>query len=211
MFTGLIQDIGTLKKIQTRGNYRVLNVESTIAGQTLQTGESISCDGVCLTVTEFDESTFTVEASQETLNKTIVRGYRAGTKINIERALKAGDQLGGHMVSGHIDDVGTVDYLRAVGQSLELGVIFDSLYDNLVISKGSVAINGVSLTINDSRPGWLTVNIIPHTSRATTLGRLRKSDSVNIEFDLMGKYVAKLMQKDQQSGLTIDKLRESGW
>jgi len=211
MFTGLIQEMGTVKRISTRGNYRVLRVQSGLANETLRIGESISCDGACLTVVECDNMSFTVEASQETTLKTIVGDYRVGSTINLERALKAGDRLGGHIVSGHIDDVGAVDYVRTVGESLELGLNFNSSYDNLVIEKGSVAVNGVSLTINDVKPGWLSVNIIPHTARSTTLGRLKKSDRVNVEFDMLGKYIAKLMQKDRPRGLTKDKLRESGW
>jgi len=211
MFTGLIQDVGTISRINTRRNYRVLCVKSGLAGDDLEIGESISCDGACLTVTGCDDKTFTVEASQETLLRTIAGGYRVGAPVNLERALKANDRMGGHMVLGHVDVVGRVDYSRAVGESIEIALNFNGDYDNLVIEKGSIAVNGVSLTVNDVRSGWLSVNIIPHTARSTTLGRLKKSDPVNIEFDMLGKYVAKIMQKGQSSGLTKDKLRESGW
>ena len=211
MFTGLIQDIGTIKRVSTRGNYRVLRVQYGFAGDTLQIGESISCDGACLTVTEYDDNSFTVEASQETASRTIIEGYRVGSMVNLERALKTGDRLGGHIVSGHVDDIGVVDHVRTVGESLELGFKFDYAYDSLVIEKGSVAVNGVSLTVNGVKPGWLSVNIIPHTVRSTTLGSLKKSDRVNLEFDMLGKYIAKLMTRDQAKGLTKDKLRESGW
>jgi len=211
MFTGLIQDLGTVTRVSTRGNYRVLRVKSCLSGETLQIGESISCDGACLTVTAFDDISFTVEASQETTLRTIADSYRVGSTINLERALKTGDRLGGHVVSGHVDDLGIIDYMRTVGESLELGLQFNKSYDNLVIEKGSVAINGVSLTVNGVKPGWLSVNLIPHTARSTNLGSLKKSDRVNIEFDMLGKYIAKLMHKDRPTGLTKDKLKESGW
>ncbi len=211
MFTGLIQTVGTLKQITKRGNYRVLNIQSSLASENLEIGESISCDGACLTVTAFDNSSFDVEASHESVAKTVISGYRGGSLINLERALQVGQRMGGHMVSGHIDDTGRVDYLKRIGQSWELAVSFDAEFDNFVINKGSVAINGVSLTINEIKSGWLTVNIIPHTISETTLGRVKKKDSVNLEFDLIGKYISKMIHSENKNSLTIEKLRESGW
>ena len=210
MFTGLIQTVGTLKQITPRGNYRVLNIQSSLAGEDLEIGESISCDGACLTVTTFNKSSFEVEASQESVAKTVVSDYRCGSLINLERALQVGQRMGGHMVSGHIDDTGQVDYLKQIGQSWELAVSFDVKFDNFVIDKGSIAINGVSLTINEIKSGWLAVNIIPHTISETTLGRLKKGERVNLEFDLIGKYISKMIHSENNS-LTIEKLRESGW
>jgi len=124
--------------------------------------------------------------------------------------MRLGDRLGGHLVSGHIDAIGKVDYLKAVGQSLELAVLFDSRFDALVIEKGSIAIDGVSLTINQCRAGWLTVNLIPHTSRETTLSDLRAGNSVNLEYDLVGKYIIKSQQSGSR-GVTEETLRGSGW
>jgi riboflavin synthase len=211
MFTGLIQSVGTLKQISARGNYRILTIESSLADGTMEVGESISCDGACLTVTGFDASSFEAEVSQETISKTIINSYRVGSGINIERAVKAGDRLGGHIVNGHVDDTARVDYQKAVGQSIELAVAFDRKYDAWVVAKGSVALNGVSLTINEVKPGWLSVNIIPHTAELTNLKQLKKGDRVNIEFDIIGKYVSKMIQKDKPGGLTREKLKESGW
>lgn len=210
MFTGLIQTVGTLKQITPRGNYRVLNIQSSLAGENLDIGESISCDGACLTVTAFNKSSFEVEASQESVAKTAISDYRSGSLINLERALQVGQRMGGHMVSGHIDDTGRVDYLKQIGQSWELAVSFDVMFDNFVIDKGSIAINGVSLTINEIKSGWLAVNIIPHTISETALGRLKKGERVNLEFDLIGKYISKMIHNENNS-LTIEKLRESGW
>lgn len=210
MFTGLIEDIGTLKQLRTRDDYRVLGIESRIAEE-LKVGESVSCDGACLTVTALKGRIFEVEASPETERKTIVGYYRRGTRINLERAVRVGDRLGGHIVSGHVDSTGTVSLARKTGESRELGITFDSSYDDLVIEKGSVAINGVSLTVNRVKSGWLSVNIIPHTAAMTTLGEIVNADKVNIEFDLLGKYVLRILSKNHNSGLTVDKLRESGW
>lgn len=211
MFTGLIQTVGTLKDVRPRGNYRVLAIEASFDDKPLKVGESVACDGVCLTVTNFKRSSFEVDVSQESLARTIIGHYRAGAKINLERALKAGDRLGGHMVSGHIDDTGILDVIKTVGDSIRLAVSFETQYDGLVIDKGSVAINGVSLTINETRPGWLSVNIIPHTATMTNLGLLKKGDRVNLEFDMIGKYIQKVTTKGNKGNLTIEKLRESGW
>ncbi|MEW6412954.1 MAG: riboflavin synthase [Candidatus Zixiibacteriota bacterium] len=211
MFTGLIEAVGLLENVRERGGYRLLKIKTEMAAQGLKVGESIACDGACLTVTEYGGGAFVVEASQETVARTIVGEYHKGSRINLERALKAGDRLGGHLVSGHIDDTGKVEYLKAVGDSLELAVSFDSIYDELVIEKGSISINGVSLTVNKTKPGWLSVNLIPHTARVTTLGEMKKGTAVNLEFDMIGKYILKATNKQKHGNLTIEKLRESGW
>jgi riboflavin synthase len=211
MFTGLIQTLGTLRNLASRGNYRILSIESTLAGEALQVGESISCDGACLTVKSFDRLSFEVEVTQETIRRTIISGYKIGRAINLERSVKTGERLGGHLVNGHVDCTGTVNILKSAGESLELAVSYDLRYDLYVVGKGSVTLNGVSLTVNDSRPGWLAVNIIPHTAEMTNLGRLKSGQQLNIEFDIIGKYVAKMLDKDNTGKLTAEKLRESGW
>lgn len=211
MFTGLIETVGVLRGVHSRGNYRVFAIESSLPWEDIELGESIACDGACLTVVEAAEGCFTVEASQETIARTIAGTYAPGARIHLERALQVGSRMGGHMVSGHIDDTGLVEYLRSVGESLELAVCFDPAFDPLVIEKGSVAINGVSLTVNETTPGRLTVNLIPHTASATTLRDLAPGSRVNLEFDMIGKYVLKATGQSDKKGLTIDKLLESGW
>jgi len=211
MFTGLVESVGTIKQVQRHGEYRILFVASSLADDNLALGESIACDGACLTVVSASKSLFVVEASQETARYTILDKYAVGSRVNLERALKAGSRMGGHFVSGHVDDTGVVDYVRPVGQSLELAVRYDPRYDELVIDKGSIAVNGVSLTINASRPTWFSVNLIPFTVRETTLGQVKAGDSVNLEFDMIGKYVLKMKKSTEHTTLTKDKLIESGW
>lgn len=177
----------------------------------LQIGESISCDGVCLTVVGVGKNSFSVDVSPESVSCSIAGGYKIGSLINLERALKLGDRLGGHQVSGHVDDVGSVTEIKPVGKSIELAVSFDKKYDALVIEKGSIAINGVSLTVNKTQPGTLAINLIPHSAAMTTLASLKRGARVNLEFDLVGKYIVKFNRLKESPGLTRQKLIESGW
>jgi len=211
MFTGLTETTGAIKSLRQRGDYLVIAIDSDLSEQPLTLGESVACDGVCLTVVSSTSSSFTVEASAETTNHSVLRSYKTGTVVNLERALKVGDRLGGHFVSGHVDVVGKVDYLKTVGESLELAIEFDKRHDKLVVEKGSIAIDGLSLTVNKTRPGWFCVNIIPHTARVTTINSLTKRSKVNLEFDLIGKYVLKMHDPDTSETLTKNKLIESGW
>jgi riboflavin synthase len=211
MFTGLIETVGTVAEVRSRGNYRVFGIESELPLDEIVLGESIACDGPCLTVVAVEAGRFVVEASQETLARTTLGGFASGRRLNLERALQVGSRLGGHFVSGHIDDAGTLEYARQVGESWELAVIYDPQFDPLVIEKGSIAINGVSLTVNACRTGRLTVNLIPHTYEATALRYVAPGGKVNLEFDLIGKYIIKMSRGKESGGLTKDKLLESGW
>lgn len=211
MFTGLIEEIGTVRDLKTRNNYRVLSIEAVRIGGELRIGESVACDGACLTVVSSSRSQFVVEASQETAARTILDSYRPGSKINLERAMKLGERLGGHLVSGHVDAVGELVRIRPEGDSLELTVRFDKRFDSLVIEKGSIALNGISLTINKVSSGLASMNIIPHTAHATTVSKMKERERVNIEFDMIGKYILKSTGHGQGLGLTRDKLIESGW
>ncbi len=211
MFTGLIETIGSLEKITDNNDYKVMQIKSDLPFSELQLGESISCDGACLTVVQFDKNSFTVEASKETAERTIISHYKIGQKINLERAMQLGGRMGGHIVSGHIDCRGKVESISPVGNSIELFISYENKFDNLVIEKGSIAINGISLTINKVSNGKFSVNIIPHTEQKTTLSKMQQSDLVNLEFDMIGKYIAKSIHKNENKSLTIDKLLESGW
>jgi len=210
MFTGLIEDMGIISEIKSRNNYRILTIESNIITDELSLGDSISCDGACLTVVNKSSNRFSVEASQETEVRTILKSYHKNSKINLERALKVGSRLGGHFVSGHIDCMGVVDSLKTIGDSLQININYDKSFDKFIIEKGSIAINGISLTINENSPGSFSVNLIPHSVDKTTVSKWKKSDPVNLEFDMIGKYVLNI-NKNNNNTLTKDKLFESGW
>ena len=211
MFTGLIESVGAVYDLRQRGDYTVLTIDAAFTGEPLVMGESIAVDGTCLTVVSFEEQRFAVEASAESAARTIVGSYSIGSRVNLERAMKLGARMGGHFVSGHIDERGSISSLRRVGESLELTLTFDRRFDPLVIEKGSIAINGVSLTINKVEPGLCTVNIIPHTATNTTLRELKQGQQANLEFDMIGKYILKSKLSTQRDVLTEEKLRESGW
>ena len=179
MFTGLIEDVGLIRDIRTRGNYQVLTIETCLADGTMAIGDSLSCDGACLTVTVVEDGRLVVEASQETASRTILDYYKAGQNLNLERALKVGQRLGGHFVLGHVDCTGKIDLIKPVGDSVEVAVSYDTDFDPLVIEKGSIAVNGMSLTVNSVRSGWLSVNLIPHTVGQTTIASFAKGDPVS--------------------------------
>jgi riboflavin synthase len=162
-------------------------------------------------VTGIFSNKFSVEASQETEARTILKSYNKGSKINLERALKVGSRLGGHFVSGHIDCIGVVDTLTMVGDSLKIKINYDKSFDKYVIEKGSIALNGISLTINEISSGSLSVNLIPHSVDNTTVGGWKKGDPINLEFDMIGKYVLNINQIKNNNTLTKDKLFECGW
>lgn len=211
MFTGLIEDVGKIVEIHSRGNYDVLTITSCLADEHISVGDSIACDGACLTVTDIKAGTFTVEASQETIAKTTINTYQIGSSLNLERALKVGSRLGGHFVTGHIDCTGIIETVRSIGESLEISITYDRSFDNLIIEKGSIAINGISLTVNETGHGNFSVNLIPHTAKATTVKQWKTKDIVNLEFDMIGKYILKINQSSKNNILTKDKLFESGW
>lgn len=211
MFSGLIETVGKINSISNQRNYKVISIVLQNIFDAIQIGESIAIDGTCLTVISFDSKSFTVEASIETINRTILGEYQTGINVNLERALKFSDRLGGHMVSGHIDDKGTVTNLKSVGESITIGIEYDKSYDNLVVEKGSIAVDGISLTVNQSLAGYFEVNIIPHTFKNTTIKSYRLGRRVNLEFDIIAKYINKMNMQTENKSLTKKKLLESGW
>ncbi|WP_421865824.1 riboflavin synthase [Parvibaculum sp.] len=208
MFTGIITDIGRIRAIEKRGDTR-FTIETAYDPQTIDLGASIACAGCCLTVVDKGSDSrgnwFAVDVSQESLDCTILGTWSEGTKINLERALKAGDELGGHIVSGHVDGVGRIADIRQEGDSLRFTFEAPDDLARFIASKGSVTLNGTSLTVNeveDPKPGGnaaatrFGVNIIPHTQQVTTWGLAKTGDPVNLEIDMLARYVARLVQKD---------------
>lgn len=191
MFTGIITDIGAVKAV-TRGNDTRFDIATSYDMATVAIGASIACSGACLTVIEKGDGWFAVEASQETLDKTTVGDWQDGTPLNLERALKVGDELGGHIVTGHVDGVGSVHALSSVGGSLKIDIEAPEGLGKFIAEKGSVTVDGVSLTVNAVSGSLFSVNIIPHTQSETTLGKLQAGDRVNLEIDVLARYVARL-------------------
>jgi len=205
MFTGLVSDLGTVERL-TAGPVTDLWIASTFGD--FQLGESIACDGVCLTVVEFRGHSFKVQAAPETLRRTTLGEWTPGTRVNLERALRMGDRLGGHWVQGHVDGVGTVLETRPEGGSW---VMRFSLPDELApffVEKGSVCIDGVSLTLTSIGAGTFGVMLIPETQQRTSLGKKQAGARVNLEADIIGKYVARMM--GGRGGLTVEQLKAAG-
>ncbi len=193
MFTGIIQGRGKVLRQQPAGGGMVFCLETDFDLTDPEEGESIAVNGVCLTARNIEGNRFLVDVSPETLSRTILGGLQAGSLVNLERALRLSDRLGGHMVSGHVDAQGRVEDRAKAGDFTLFTFSLSKSLIKYVIEKGSVAINGVSLTVNSCTAEFFTVSIIPHTLAVTTLGELRQGDMVNIEVDIIGKYVEKLL------------------
>ena len=195
MFTGIITDIGTVTKAEQRGDMR-LTIACGYDMEGVDIGASIACSGVCLTVVEKGSGWFAVDASAETINCTAQGQWNEGRKLNLERALKVGDELGGHIVTGHVDGVGEILSYEAEGDSHRLAIRVPSDIAPFVAAKGSITIDGVSLTVNnvEDADGKTTIglNIIPHTASVTTLGTLAAKQAVNLEIDVLARYLKRM-------------------
>lgn len=193
MFTGIIQGQGEILSVRKSGAECRFAVRPLFSLPDITDGESIAVNGACLSVETHSQDSFTAYASSETLARTTLGGLKTGDLVNLERALALGDRLGGHLVSGHVDCLATVREVRAAGQSLRCRLSFPATLGPEVIAKGSVALDGISLTINDCGPDFLEVNIIPDTQKRTTMRLWRAGARVNMETDLIGKYVRRLL------------------
>ncbi len=194
MFTGLVEDTGTVARADRRSDALVLSIRPTkIPLAELVLGESVCHDGTCLTVTDIGRDAFTVLAGAETLARTTLGSLRVGSKVNLERSLKLGDRLGGHWVTGHIDGTGELAVRRDMGANLVLGFRAVPALLKYIVEKGSIAIAGVSLTVNAVDAETFSVAIIPHTRDHTTLGALAIGDRANLEVDILAKHVEKLL------------------
>ncbi|MBR1921474.1 MAG: riboflavin synthase [Kiritimatiellae bacterium] len=208
MFTGLIQRIGTIKRV-SRGAGLVLEVAADSPWpRPLEEGESVAVNGVCLTVVRCDGSRFTADVLRETESRTGLGELVPGAKVNLERALRVGDAMGGHIVQGHVDGRGEIVAKEPRGRDFRLRVRCGRVLAAQSVQKGSIAIDGVSLTISGLGDDWLAVDVIPTTARETTLGSKQVGDGVNLEGDVVGKYVARAARPQ---GLTEDALRRAGF
>ena len=193
MFTGLITDVGRVRAVTSVGDRRI-EIETSFPIAEIELGASIACSGVCLTAIEFGDNWFAVEASEETTSKTTVGDWQAGDALNLERSLQIGDELGGHLVFGHVDGVAKIAERRTDGDSIRFSILAPGDLAPYIASKGSVALSGVSLTVNEVDGNRFGVNIIPHTADATTLGKLSAGDRVNLEIDMLARYVARQLE-----------------
>lgn len=195
MFTGIITDVGRVASIERQGDTR-FTIATGFDLDTIEIGASIAHDGVCLTVVEKGDGTYAIQASAETLSKTTLGDWQVGTPVNLERSLKLGDELGGHLVYGHVDGVASVVAIRPEGLSHRFTFEAPAHLAKYVASKGSIALDGVSLTVNEVDGPRFGINIIPHTQSCTTFGTLKPGDRVNLEVDMLARYVARLVGQE---------------
>jgi len=220
MFTGIIESLGNITMIRStgRGGKRFA-IEADINLDGTGIGESIAVNGACLTVVEIAGKRFEVDVSPETLEKTTLGNARAGERVNIERAMRLSDRLDGHLVSGHIDGVGTITGKKIAGNAVVITFGIPVSISRYVIKKGSIAVDGVSLTVNNCDEGWFEVSIIPHTARLTTMGIKGEGGFVNIETDMIGRYVERFVglqsgdykKKDIKSSIDMAFLAKAGY
>ena len=212
MFTGIIREVGTVAGAVRRQGSLALVIGAPQVGPQLSVHESVCVDGVCLTVTSSSGTTFEALAVEETLAKTTLGALSKGARVNLEPALKLGDQLGGHIVQGHIDCVGRIVRITQRSGSWMLEVGFPAAYRRYLIPVGSIAIDGISLTVASLAKETFEVSIIPHTFENTTLNEAHAGQQVNLEFDLLGKYVESLLAGGKAGGaLTVEKLAQWGY
>ena len=194
MFTGIVTDIGQIEHIEHRGDLRV-KISCSYAVDKIPIGASICCSGACLTVVSKGKTWFCVDVSKATLDATVLGNWKKGTSINLEQSLKLGEELGGHLVTGHVDGVANLVEREEVGDSWNLSFKAPDALKDFIAEKGSITLNGVSLTVNEVVNNVFTVNIIPHTWDFTTFKNLTVGSKVNIEIDIIARYVARLMKK----------------
>lgn len=197
MFTGIITDLGRVKNVIKNGDTR-FEFETAYDLSTVEIGASISCNGACMTVIEKGNNWFAITASAESLSKTTMGSWTTAQSINFERACKVGDELGGHIVSGHVDGLAEVISIVKEGESHRFKFKVPTKLKNFIAYKGSVTLNGVSLTVNEVDDDIFGVNIIPHTMQVTTFGQSKVGDHINLEIDMLARYVQRLLEKDEK-------------
>jgi riboflavin synthase len=196
MFTGIIEEVGGIVSMEDSGDFRTLRVRAGSILDGIKGGASIAVNGVCLTVRTFDSGSFTADLSRETLERTSLNALRAGTTVNLERPMRADGRFGGHLVQGHVDGVGKIRSFNRDGDNWNLQVEFPEDAARYIVHKGSIAIDGISLTVASLKTPVLEVAIIPHTFENTNLRQARAGDIVNLEFDVIAKYVERMMHRD---------------
>ena len=211
MFTGLIEQVGELSGTTSRGNGAVLTLSHAPWESPLELGESVAVQGACLTVTSVGTGSFTADVLNETLQRTSLGHLASGAAVNLERALRVGDRFGGHMVSGHVDGCGQLAAVTRVGDDYLFRITCREAISEEIVSKGSIALDGVSLTIANEAPGWFEVAVIPHTWAHTSLPSRKPGNPMNLETDILGKYVRRYLAGGKpEGGLTMAHLERAG-
>jgi riboflavin synthase len=211
MFTGIIEDIGIITGINKMSGKWEFAVKTNITPFDIREGDSVSVNGVCLTATKTGKGTFSADVSLETLDRTTLKEARVSQRVNIERAMEAGGRFGGHLVTGHVDAIGTIADIKKAGDSTQLSIEVPADITRYFVQKGSVTIDGMSLTVNSQHDNIFTVNIIPHTLSRTTIGEKNLRDRVNIETDIIGKYVESFLTGNKQKGIDLGFLSDYGY
>ena len=201
MFTGIVTDVGIVRKAEQRGDLR-LEIATGYDLSTVDLGASIACSGVCLTVVDKGDDWFAVDVSAETTSRTAADHWREGARLNLERSLRLGDELGGHILTGHVDAVATIAAVTPEGDSIRLGVSVPRGLAAMIAPRGSIALDGVSLTVNTVRDSAeeteFSVNIIPHTAHETTLGNIESGQQLNVEVDVLARYIDRMLAARSQ-------------
>ena len=216
MFTGIVEEMGQIRSIVRGASSAVLSIEANLILEDLKIGDSVAVNGVCLTATSIGAGGFTADVMHETLNRSSLGALQKGSHVNLERAMIANGRFGGHIVSGHIDGTGTIGSIQKDDNALWYTIQADAKLLRYIVEKGSVTIDGISLTVADVQSDRFAVSLIPHTAKVTVLGEKRTGDIVNLETDIIGKYVEKLMkpaveETKQKSGITMEFLAENGF
>ncbi len=215
MFTGLIEDLGTFRSLQAGGGSGRITIATALPMEEIALGDSIAVNGVCLTVVTFGSGQFSADVSAESLSRTVLGALRPGQRVNLERALRLSDRLGGHLVSGHVDGLGVLTERYQDRNAIRFTIEVPVPLQCYLVEKGSVAIDGISLTVNSVSSQGFSVAVIPHSLAKTTLQERRVGSNVNIETDLLGKYVERLMQpaseRVEKGELSLDMLAKNGF
>ena len=215
MFTGIVEEIGTVDSIQKGARSALIRIQARIVTEGAKVGDSIAVNGVCLTVTDLTGDTFRADVMNETLNRSSLGSLSPGSPVNLERAMAANGRFGGHIVSGHIDGTGTISDIKRDGIAVWYTICADAGIMRYIVEKGSVAVDGISLTVAAVSDYGFKISVIPHTAVQTVLGSKKSGDTVNLENDIIGKYVEKLMcpksENISESRITMDFLAQNGY
>jgi len=213
VFTGLVEEIGQVRRVARQGDFQRMEVSAQKVLESIAIGDSVNIDGACQTVVAFDAHSFSVETVAETLARTTLGQFQSGRNVNLERALRLGDRLGGHIVQGHVDDVGHIATIKQDQGEWRIRIAAPEQLRSYIATKGSITVDGTSLTVAEVDAGGFTIAVIPHTFDNTVLSQRRAGDEVNLEVDVIARYLERLLNTGSapRAGLSFDELREMGY